>query len=262
MNNKKIKYVRLFLPKEEMNKIDPRYRKRHIMLTSIMRDVTLLSKFIYYTKNNKPTEQILNYANTMASIFFLTTLISKIYEMWVFLTKNEILTELKNKSNSLELQRSIDDINKFFSNPKKRGIFEFIRHKFSCHYEYLDDVDSVINEAFEEFEENDFQMYLTEHDSANDIFPSLNSVILLCIFKEMDSLGFSESNQKKMETLFTLTGEGAGLVMKFCPIYLVEGFPIKWNQDGELEVDVPDISTIDLPIIVHKSSKTVKELTS
>src|SRR3989338_1251308 len=104
MLNQKIKYTRLFLQKDEITKINPLYRKRYIMLTSIVRDITLLSKCHYYVRNKKHTEEILQYANTMASIFFLTTFISKIYEMWVFITKNGILKELERKSNSHALQ--------------------------------------------------------------------------------------------------------------------------------------------------------------
>lgn len=250
MGNQKIKYSKLSLSKAQMQKIDPLYRKRYIMLTSMLRDVTLLSKCLYYTRNNKSTEKVLQYANTMASIFFLTTLISKIYEMWVFITNNKILEELTRQSNSPELQKNVDNINAFFSNDQKKGIFEFIRHKFSCHYEYMNDIDPVIDEAFEKFDDKDFQMYLSEDNSANDVFPSLNSVILLSIFKKMDELGFSIDNKEKMRELFSLTGEGAKLVMQFCPIYLTEKFPLQWNQEEVIEIEVPGISTIKLPIVV------------
>ena len=254
MANQKIKYTKLFLQKNEITKIDPLYRKRYIMLTSLVRDVTLLSKFLHYGSNKKPTEEILQYANTMAAIFFLNTLISKIYEMWVFITKNGILEELQQKTNSPALQKSIDSINAFFSDPQKKGIFEFIRHSFSCHYEYMNHIDPIISNAFEKFGDNDFQMYLTENDSANDVFPSLNSVILMSIFQRMDELEFPVTDEQKMRLLFSLTGEGTKLVMEFCPTYLTEAFPIKWEtREEEIEIDVPEISTIELPIITLKN---------
>jgi len=252
MNNQKIKYHKLSLSREEINKLNPLFRKRYIMLTSIMRDATLLSKLIHYTRNSDYTKIELKYANTMASLFFLTTFISKGYEMWAFITRNKILEELNNQSNSIELQKSVDDINKFFSDTRKKGIFEFIRHKFSCHYEYENDIDVIINDAFGRFQGKDFQMYLSSTDSANDIFPSLNSVILICIFKQMDDLGFSGSDEDKMKTLFLLTGEVAKLIMNFCPLYLTEIFPVKWNLEEEMEIDVPEISTVKLPVIVIK----------
>lgn len=87
MSSQKIKYTRLFLQKDEIEKINPLYRKRYVMLTSLVRDVTLLSKLLHYTGNKKYKEDVLQYANTAASLFFLTTFISKIYEMWVFLEK-------------------------------------------------------------------------------------------------------------------------------------------------------------------------------
>lgn len=259
MSNQKIKYTRLFLRKDEITKIGPLYRKRYIMLTSLVRDVTLLSKFLHYVNNKKPTEEVLQYANTMASIFLLNTLISKIYEMWVFITRNGILKELKLKTNSSALQKSIDDINAFFldtqmGSTKEGLLFEFIRHSFSCHYEYMNHIDPIISNAFEKFGDNDFQMYLTENDSANDVFPSLNAVILMSIFQKMDELKFSVTDEQKMKLLFSLTGDGAKLVMEFCPTYLIEAFPIKWEQrEEEIEIDVPEISTIELPIITLKN---------
>lgn len=260
MSNQKIKYTRLFLQKDEIAKITPLYRKRYIMFTSIVRDVTLLSKFLHYVRNKKPKEEILQYANTMAYEFFLTTLISKIYEMWVFITRNGILEELKQNTNSSALQKSIDDINALFldtqtESTKEGLLFEFIRHSFSCHYEYMNRIDPIISNAFEKFGDNDFQVYLTENDSANDVFPSLNAVISMSIFQKMDELKFSVTDeQQKMKLLFSLTNEGAKLVMEFCLTYLTEAFPIQWEQrEEEIEIDVPEISTIELPIITFKN---------
>lgn len=197
------------------------------MLTSLVRDVTLLSKLLHYTRNKKHKEDVLQYANTAASLFFLTTFISKIYGMWIFLDKNQILGELNGKNNSIELQKSIGSINSFFNDTKKKGIFEFIRHSFSCHYEYMNHIDPIISNVFDKFGDDDFQVYLTENDSANDIFPSLNSVILMSIFQKMDELKFSATDEQKLKILFSLAGEGAKLVMEFCPTYLTESFPVK-----------------------------------
>lgn len=254
MSAQKIKYTRLFLKKDEIKEISSLYRKRYVMLASLIRDITLLSKLIHYAGNKKYKEEVLQYANTSASLFFLTTLISKIYEMWIFLSKNKILDELSEKNNSTELQKSIDDINSFFTDTKKKKIFEFIRNGFSCRYEYMNHIDPIISDAFEKFGDDDFQVYLTENDSANDVFPSLNSVILMSFFQKMDELKFSATDEQKMEILFSLAGEGAKLVMEFCSIYLTECFPVQWEQkEEEIEIEVPEISTVELPIITSKN---------
>ena len=119
----------------------------------------------------------------------------------------------------------------------------------------MNHIDPIITNAFEKFGDNDFQMYLTENDSANDVFPSLNTVILMSIFQKMDELKFSVTEtDEKMKLLFSLTSEGTKLVMEFCPTYLTEAFPIKWEQrEEEIEIDVPEISTIELPIITLKN---------
>lgn len=252
MTTRKYTYKVLTLPKSEIEKLDPLLRKRYIMITSIVRDVTILSKLLVFVDNDKPTNQILGYAKTTASMFFLTHFISKIYEMWVFLTKNRILEELNNMKKSKDLQDALVHLKTFFSDEKKRKLFAFIRDKLSFHYEYQDDIDPIINEAFNKFNENDFQMILTEEDSANDIYPSLNAVIMLSMFAEMDKLGYQEDEKGKVNNLFKLAGEGAKIVMTFCPLYLTEMFPVKWNQaEQEITVDVPSINSIKLPMIVH-----------
>lgn len=254
METRKLKYTILSLPKVEVQKLDAKSRKRFIMLTSILRDTTLLSKLIYYTKNSNELKiDILKYANTMASIFFFTTFISKIYEMWIFLTKNKILDELLNKSKSSELASAIDSIKNFFADEKKEKLFAFIRNSLGFHYEYYDQIDSKINEAFDKFEDRGFTIFLTEDNAANDVFPSLNTVILISIFKIMDELGYNLTDPKsKMEKLFSLVGEGAKMAMDFCPAYLVEMFLVKWDQkEKEIEIEVPHISSIKLPILVH-----------
>lgn len=117
----------------------------------------------------------------------------------------------------------------------------------------MDHIDPIINSAFDKFGNDDFQVYLTQNDSANDVFPSLNSVILMSIFQKMDNLQFAERDEQKLKILFSLAGEGAKLVMEFCPIYLTEVFPVKWeHKEEEIEIVVPEISTIELPIITLK----------
>ena len=267
MNKNKINYTKLVLSKEELAKIAPLYRKRYIMFISMIRDLTLLSKFIHYTSNSCDTEakeSLLQYANTMASIFFLTTLISKIHEMWNFLRRNDIMEELQTSSLSPELKKSLDEINSFFlKNPnrseektKENKLFEFIRNKFGFHYEYKDEIDPIINEAFDKFKDKEFEMYLTEVDSANDIFPSLNSVVFICLLKKMNSLAFPGDDQQKMRELFLLAAKGAGLFVNFCSLYLAERFKIKWESVKEVKIKAQDISKIKLPVIVVKNKES------
>lgn len=255
MDIQKIKYTKLYLQKNEIQKINPIFRKRFIMLTSISRDITILSKLMCYVDNNKDEEEVLKHANKMCSLFFLTTFISKIYEMWIFLDKNHILDELSKKADiSSELKQNIDAINSFFGDVRKRRIFAFIRDKFSFHYEYRNDIDEVIKTSFDKFGDNDFQMYLTEHDSANDVFPSLDAVILMSIFQEMQEIGFTNLDDKqKLEILFSFVRDVSKLAMEFISEYLTEAFPVKWEQkEEEIEIEVPEISTVELPIIAVK----------
>ena len=252
----KVKLVKLSIPKSELNKLSAQERKRYIMLTCMMRDLTLLNKCLIYSKNDTPKEQVIGYANTMAGIFFLTTLISKITEMWVFLKENRILDELEKQQISPELQNCVSGINAFFDkeegNEKNEKIFKFIRNKLTFHYEYQNNIDKTIHEGFNKFKDNDFEMWLCKTDSANDIFPSTNAIILLTIFNEMGKVGFSGDDHKKMKDLFDLAIQGTKLFQEFCPLYLTEAFHVKWTQAQDIELEVPDVLTVKLPIVVAK----------
>lgn len=245
-NSGKTKLAKLILEREELNKMSPKEKKRYIMLTSILQDLNLLQKCLIYSGNKKPSEKPLVSANTTISFFFLKTLISKIHEMWRFLNKNKILDDHSTFSN--ELKAKGDEIQDFFLDKKVEEIFSFIRNKFGFHYEYWDDVDSLINEAMKSFDQ--LEMWLSKWDSGNEIFASSNAVMLSVIFSKMSNLGFEGDEQNLMNKIFDLALNAARIFQEFSVFYIVEAFSIKWRQEEEIEIDVPSISEVHLPLIV------------
>jgi hypothetical protein len=245
---KKIKLTKLTLPRTEITKLDKKEKKRYIMFTCIIRDLNLLQKCLVYTGNLKPTEGIYTSAKASISFFFLKTLMSKIHEMWFFLKKNKIVNDYSNFSN--DLKQKIDDIKHFFSDKKIEDIFDFIRNKFGFHYEYWDDVDELIDNASKDFEH--FEMWLSSENSANEIFSSSNAIILKVIFSEMKRLGFEGDDNQLMNMLFDLSLKGARLFQEFSVFYISDVFSIKWVQQEEVEVEVPLVSEVQLPLIIAR----------
>jgi len=245
---KPIKMVNIILSKDEIDKMDKKEKKRFIMFTCMIRDLNLLQKCLAYVSNEKPKEEPFVSANTTISFFFLKTLLSKIHEMWFFVEENKVLEDYQRYSQGLK--ESIDAIKNFFSDKKIKNMFSFIRNKFGFHYEYWNDVDDLIDEAIKPFPH--FQAWLSSEDSTNEIFTSSNGVILKVIFTEMNKEGFLGDDKQNMNTLFDLALEGARLFQEFSKRYLVEAFSITWEQKEEIEIKVPIISEVELPLIVTR----------
>jgi len=245
---KKIKLTKMTLSQDELNKLSDIQKKRFIMFTCIIRDLNLLQKCLVYISNDNPMEDPLHSANVTISFFFLKTLISKIHEMWIFLKKNKIIEE--RCTFSQELKNKIDEIISFFDDKKTEKIFEFIRNKFGFHYEYWNDVDRLIRDALNDLE--CYEAWLSSEDSANEIFASTNEVILKVIFSKMTILGFQGDNQALMSALFDLSLRGARLFQEFSTYYLTEFSDIKWEQQTNIDIDVPLISDVKLPLIVAR----------
>lgn len=251
-----VKYFRMTISKEDLLRLSPLQRKRLVMFNMMHRDVSLLSKLILYVDNNRKEggrDKMLGYADTMGGIFFLKTLISKLWEFWIFLDKNKILSELEGENFSQDLKQNIKDIHSFWSKESNRKLFKFIRDSFGFHYEYNNRIDNNLSKALDMFDHNEFQMFLTENTGVNDILPSLNTILLLIIFEEMEKLGFKEEGNEKVKRLFLLAGEAERLFVNFSHSYLIEILDIKLYQLEEIEVEVPEISTVRLPLIVYNN---------
>lgn len=244
---KKVKMTKLTLTKSEMDKLGPQEKKRYIMFTLMLRDLNLLQKFLMCVGNESSTDQPTASAETTIHLFFLKTLISKIHEMWTFLSKNKILQG--SAGFSTVLKEKSDKIENFFSEKKVKDIFAFIRDKFGFHYEYQDDVDGMIEDASKRLSE--FEIWLSD-DSANEIFASSNAVTMEVIFSRMKIVGFTGDMENLLRQLYELALKGANLFREFSVLYLVEVFPVMWERREEVEIEAPLYSQIKLPLIVTK----------
>lgn len=242
---KKVKIRKLIAPKSEMEKLSPKQKKQYIMLTCMIRDLNLLLKCLLFVGNENSADWPSVSAKTTISFFFLKTLISKIHEMWTFLERNKILQNSENFPP--DLKKEYDGITNFFSDKKVKNIFAFIRDKFGFHYEYQNDVDGMIEEAFKKFSE--FEIWLSDN-SGNEIFASSNAVMFTVIFGEMKNSGFSGEEQSLMQQLYELTITGSRLFRDFSVLYSVESFPIIWEKREEVEIEAPHFSEVKLPLIV------------
>lgn len=230
-----------------MDKLTIKDKKRFIMISSMLRDLNLLQKCLIYISNEKPREDPYIAANATIGFFFLKTLISKIHEMWTFLNKNCILKDYSTFSD--EMKQKTDRIVEFFNKDKVEEIFAFIRDKFGFHYEYQDDVDALVDNAIKDFEY--YEAWLSSENSGNEIFSSSNSIILKIVLTEMKKY-FQGDERELLNKLYDLSLEGARLFRDFCVFYLVSNFQVTWEQMDEIEIEVPLISEVQLPLIVTR----------
>ena len=244
-NKKKVKLTKLILPKREIDKLGPQEKKRYIVFTCMVRDLNLLQKCLIFVGNENSSDKPSVSAKTTISFFFLKTLISKVHEMWTFLSKNKILQT--SASFSKELKEKCNEIENFFSDKKVKDIFAFIRDKFGFHYVYQDDIDGMIEDASKQFSE--FEIWLSD-DSANEIFASSNAVMLAVIFSEMKRAGFSGNTESLMRQLYELATTGARLFRELSVFYLAEAFLVNWERREEVVIEVPQYSQVKLPLIV------------
>jgi uncharacterized protein YqcC (DUF446 family) len=243
----KVKLIRMVLTKDELNKLSPNQKKQFIMITSMIRDLNLLQKCLIFSgypsehSDRGPNES----AKAILILFFLKTLISHIWEMWLFIKNSGVLNG--NSILSDETRSKGHGVRSFLDEPKIRNVFSFIRNNFGFHYEYEDRVDASIDKASNELRE--FEMWLSK-DSTNELFSSTNAVILEVICSEMTRVGFSGDKNALMSELFHMALKGADLLREFSVGYLAEGFKYKWEEQEGIEVDAPLLAEVKLPLIV------------
>ena len=68
----------------------------------------------------------------------------------------------------------------------------------------------------------------------------------------MQQLGFVGDEKQLMDIIFKLTLKIARLFQEFSTFYLTEAFSVKWEQQKEMEIDVPLISEVTLPLIISR----------
>lgn len=242
---KSIKLQKLELTRSEMEKLGKKDKKRYIMFTFMVRDLNVLQKCLMFANNESAEGVPSTSAKCTTILFFLKTLISKIFEMWIFLKNNKIIKD--SESFSEELKKKCGEIEQFFSDKKIKDIVAFIRNNFGFHYEYQNNVDASIEEASKRFSE--FEIWLSA-DSANEIFSSSNAVVMEVIFSKMRELGFLGDRNALMLELHDLTLKAAHLLREFIIDYIAEAFEVSWEKREQVQIEVPQLSQVTLPLIV------------
>lgn len=247
-----INMQKVVIPNSEVKKMPDDFKRQYVMFTNMLRDLNLLQKFILFIKVDNQNE-VSNSAFTTLSFFVLKTLTSKINEMWNFI-KDKTIGILKNKDTfPKEVTDELTKVEDFFSDPKVEDLFSFVRNKFGFHYDTYQDIVPLISSIMNNFESID--MWLSEDDSANDIFSSSNAIMFQVIFSRMRDKGFLGDDKKIMSTLVELTIEAARLLREFCVAYL--SFVILGNvetkQTDKIKVVATLLSEVKLPLIVTKN---------
>lgn len=252
-----IDFARLEADQEQFGALSPKQKKRYLMLTLHLRDVSLLLKFLLFGLNEQRTSEPQSFARNSMVMCCLTILISKLCETWKFITKNKLTQEIELEST--ELKGKFEEVQSFFEDKKISGIFSFVRDKFGFHYEYQNDIDNEIDQAFGHFSE--VINWLPSDNPGNEIFASSHIITLYVIVQNMKKVGFEGDDKKLMGELMDIAQKASGLLQDFARLFIVHALPVKWKQTTQMRLQVPCASSINLPAIaaIGRSDKKQKQ---
>lgn len=252
MKNNKLAFIQVFITKEELLKLLPKTANRFLMLTNMIRDMDLLRKLLLFADNSPHEKKILRDAYTTISFFLTKILISKTYEIWQFIDRGGIKAESENFSGGLK--DTFENVKKDFEDNKTNELFCFIRNKLGFHYERREDIEPFIQKAIKSV--GDFEMWLSETSSGNDIFSSSNTIMMSIVLEKMKEVGFSGEDKALIGTLVKLALDSSHRSQQFCKIYSAAVIlkKIKLEEKEKIEIPVPLLSEVSLPLIV-KSDK-------
>ena len=244
-----LEFHKLVLPKETVENLSARDKKRLLMLTSMMRDMDLYRKMLVYGGKQKTGHEKLDEATLVTLIFSISKiLISKVYEIWKFLESEKIAEE--KAEFSTDVLGRWKEIEAFFSEEKNKQLFSFIRNKFGFHFDHYQEIETYIESAMKEV--GDLEFWMGNDSSGNDIFSSSNTVMLVVLRNKMTELGFVGTEEELIGKLQKLPIEISHSINEFCKGYLTE-ILLKgksFEQKSTATVSVPLLSEVTLPLIV------------
>ncbi|MBU4313060.1 MAG: hypothetical protein KJ706_10160 [Candidatus Omnitrophica bacterium] len=247
--NRALEFHQLVLPKETVESLSARNKKRLLMLTSMIRDMDLYRKMLIYGGKQKTGYEKLDEAILVTMIFSISKiLISKIYEIWKFLESEKIREETSGFSSAL-LERW-NEIEVFFSEEKNKQLFCFIRNKFGFHFDHYQEIETYIEIAMKEV--GDFEFWMGNDSSGNDIFSSSNTVMLIVLRNKMIELGFVGTEEELIGQLQKLPIVVSHSINEFCKGYLTEVLlrDRSFQQKLTVAITAPLLSDVALPLIV------------
>jgi len=241
-----VRLVKLVLPHEELEKLTATERKRYVMLTSILRDMTILQKYLIFAGGGQAQEtEVETSAEAIQILFVITTLGAKLHEAGIFLQKEGIVDNVP-----IELYQVRQEVLDFYADDRTNAILKFIRNKFGFHYDTYDDLDPRIDDAFSGLPE--VRMYLSEDDAGNELFPSTNDVISSVLLEHAKCHGFEGDRAEFVRYLFDVHLTGARVVSRFGRAYLVQCFPVQWTESERFTIPAPSIDEVAIPPILRR----------
>ena len=256
----------LKIQKPELKKLSDDARKHYLMLTSMIFDIHIIHRLMFFANNDlmqyshNVTQQPEHVKAAFASMqfLFLRILIAKTYEMREYIMNQKDMMDINNIP-SAEAKEAIEEIHKYFSNKKIRRLFKFIRNKLSFHYEYEGKINEAVKKSFDKLD--CFQMWLSEHDAGNELFPSTNFILNDIVLQEMKEIGFAVNDTNYLDELFDLAFKPVDLFTKFCKHYLIDvviaKHDIVLDDMGSIRIPVPPFSDIRLPFFVKPPSSSM-----
>jgi hypothetical protein len=197
-----------------------------------------------YSRNNPHLHTPEKAAYVNMSLFLLKTTASKIWDAVEFFKKYDHI-DLEKRENLPEgMKKVVENLR----------IYEFIRNKLSEHYEYKDEINSII---FEIISNGDDELELLETDSKNPdiIFSSFNTIVLKTILDKMAKKKEYGSNSPEslVGELIKIIRDDSFSIREFGVqhiLRILDSHKVQMTSRGLFEVSAPKVSTVNLPFFV------------
>ncbi len=249
--SKEIEYCLLVLPRADVHKLSKRAKKQFLMLTNVLRDMDLFRKLMIYVKEQNLNDERLSGVAFVTLAFSITKLLmSKLYEAWKFLGKEQVVSEVGTFSEGLRAQWSA--VESVCGTSQNAELFGFVRNKFGFHFDSYEEIESVIEEAMNEV--GDLEFWMPTEQSWNDLFASSNTVMLVVLRTKMMELGFVGTEEELIGQLIRLSVDASYALNEFCKGYLTEVVlkGLSFQEVSRIVASVPVLSEVNLPLVVVK----------
>ncbi len=241
----RVRMTKLSLDVKKIKDWPPEKKRRFIMLTAILRDLIVHHKLLMYVAGRETEDGFLRAGDETMRVTFSTLLIGKLCEMAKFI-HNEGLRDDPSLTHSMRSKlKGLYDL--FEANDSRvRKLFEFVRNKLAFHYEHMDDIEPMLEDAMDALPS--FDMFLSETDSANEVYAGTTEITWRLIVGKMSELRFQGDTTQLIKELIDVILKSTAILREFSSEYMSEMLP-EGSITGEetKEIEVKHLSEIDLP---------------
>ncbi len=240
-----LRMSKLSLDVKKIKGWSPEKKRRFVMLTAIMRDLIVHNKLLLYVATPEAEDEFLLAGGNTMRLTFSTLLMGKLCEMAKFI-HNEGLR--KDPALTPPMRTKLDELYGLFeaNDSRVRKLFDFVRNKLAFHYEHMDDIEPMLEAELDALPS--FDMFLSETDSANEVYAGTTEISWNLIIGKMGELGFRGERAQLIRELLSVILKSTAILREFSSDYAAEMLPRgAITAEESRPIEVKHLSEINLP---------------